>query len=134
MRPTIIVIFLLINLVSFGQSTTYINNYGTNYINGKSGEFKKSSFTWTIVQNGNSYNISTNANNESFNVTYLRFDNNDKLYVYKVIGSGIFDGSRVVKVMTTGKLSDYSNGTISQLNILAILFADDTGFIFKLNK
>jgi len=36
--------------------------------------------------------------------------------------------------MTNGKLSDYAKGIVSDLNLLAILLADDTGYMYKLNK
>lgn len=134
MRQTFIVMLLLMTITVFSQSTTYKNNYGTNYVNGKTGNFNKSSFSWTIAKNGNTYNIKTNATTETFDVTYSYFDSNNKLYVYKIVGNGSFDGSRVKIVMTNGKLSDYAKGTIKEKNLLAILFVDNTGYMYKLNK
>jgi len=125
---------LLITLVTLGQSTTYKNNYGTNYIGGRTGNFNKSSISWTITQIDNNYNIKNNVNSESFNVTFSYFDSTNKLYVYKVVGRGNFDGSQVKIIMTNGKLSDYAKGIVSDLNLLAILLADDTGYMYKLNK
>lgn len=134
MKNFLLLILLLAGVSCFGQTTTFNNNFGTNYVNGKTGTFNKSSFNWTITQNGNNYNIKTNATKESFNVTFSHFDSNNKLYVYKTIGTGSFDGSRVVLVMTNGKLSDYAKGSTGQLNLLAILFADNSGYMYKLNK
>ena len=56
------------------------------------------------------------------------------LFVYKVKGSGLFDGSLVKLVMTNGKLSDYAIGSLEGGNILSILFTDNSGYIYKLNK
>ena len=131
---TIILIMLLTGVVAFSQSTTYNNNYGTNYMYGKTGSFNKSSFSWTITQNGNVYNIKCNITAESFNVTYSYFDSYNDLYVYKVVGTGSFDVSRVKALMTNGKLSDYAKGVTKEVNLLAILFIDDTGYMYKLNK
>ena len=131
---TIILIILLTGVVAFSQSTTYNNNYGTNYMYGETGNFNKSSFSWTITQNGNVYNIKTNITTESLNVTYSYFDKDNNLYAYKVVGTGNFDGSRVKVVMTNGKLSDYAKGVTKEINLLAILFIDDTGYMYKLNK
>jgi predicted transport protein len=134
MRPTLILIFLFATIVAFSQSSTYKNNYGTNIVNGKTGDFNKSSFSWTITQNGNLYNIKTNALAVSFNVTYSHFDSANKLFMYNVVGSGSFDGANVKIVMTTSKLSDYANGIIKDVNLLAIVFTDNSGYIYKLNK
>jgi len=86
MKFTSTFIMLLITLVTLGQSTTYKNNYGTNYIGGRTGNFNKSSISWTITQIDNNYNIKNNVNSESFNVTFSYFDSTNKLYVYKVVG------------------------------------------------
>lgn len=134
MRLTFILIFLFANTIVFSQSTTYKNNYGTNIVNGKTGNFNKSSFSWTITQNGNLYNIKTNALAASFNVSYSHFDSANKLFMYNVVGSGSFDGANVKIVMTTSKLSDYANGIIKEVNLLAIVFMDNSGYIYKLNK
>lgn len=125
---------MLLSSLSFGQSTTYKNNLGTNYMYGKTGNFNKSSFTWTITKNANSFNIKTNATNESFNLIYSRYDTKNKLHIYKIVGSGRFDGSFVKEVMTSGNLDDYANGIVTELSLLAILFEDNTGYIYRLGK
>lgn len=134
MKKFITLLLLCSGLVCQGQSTTYKNNFGTNYINGETGSFNKSSFAWTISQIGTNYIIKTNAISDSFNVTYSHFDSTNKLYIYKAIGNANFDGSKVVRVMTNQKLSDLAKGTTGQLNLLAILFQDNTGYMYKLNK
>jgi len=116
------------------QSTTYRNNYSTNIINGETGHFNKSSFTWTITQNGNIYNINTNAVSGSFNVTYSGYNSENKLYYYNAVDSANFDGSRVKMVMVNGKLSDYANGNLDNGNILSIISVDNSGYIYKLGK
>ncbi|MCD4768892.1 MAG: hypothetical protein K8R35_01835 [Bacteroidales bacterium] len=131
---SLMVLVILSSAFAVCQSTTYRNNEGTNYVNGMTGKFNKTSFTWTITKNKDSYNIKTNALTESFNVTYSYYDNANMLYVYKIVGVGDFDGSRVSIVMSTGKLSDYAKGITSKLNLLAILFEDNTGYMYKLNK
>jgi hypothetical protein len=134
MKQFLILIFLFASTLSFSQSTIYKNNYGTNIVNGKTGNFNKSSFSWTITQNSNSYNIKTNAVTTSFNVSYSHFDSENKLYMYNVVGNGSFDGAKVKTVMSTGKLSDYANGIVKEINLLAIVFSDNSGYIYKLNK
>jgi hypothetical protein len=134
MKQILILIFLFASTLAFSQSTTYKNNYGTNIVNGKKGNFNKSSFSWSITQNGNSYNIETNAVTTSFNVSYSHFDSENKLYMYNVVGNGSFDGAKVKTVMSTGKLSDYANGIVKEINLLAIVFSDNSGYIYKLNK
>lgn len=132
MKQILTIILLFIGISVFGQSTTYKNNFGANIINGSVGNFQKSSFSWTITQIGNKYKIKTNAVSKSFNVSYSKFDNKNKLYIYKVTGSGIFDGNLVKLIMTNGKLSDYAKGTQNGGNLLTILFTDNTGYIYKL--
>jgi hypothetical protein len=122
------------SLTTFGQSTTYKNVYGTNFINGKTGNFTKSSFSWVISQKEKVYNIKATILEESFNVTYSYFDSANKLYVYKVVGNARFDNNHVKLVMTNGKLSDYAEGVTGAVNLLAILFAEDYGLMYKLNK
>jgi hypothetical protein len=134
MKRAITLLLILCGYACYGQSTTYSNNLGTNYINGRTGTFNKSSFTWTISQNGTQYNIKTNATSTSFNVIYSHFDSSNKLYMYKSIGNADFDGSRVISVMSNMKLSDLAKGTTGQLNLLAIVFEDNSGYIYKLNK
>jgi hypothetical protein len=134
MKQFLILIFLFASTLAFSQSTIYKNNYGTNIVNGKTGNFNKSSFSWTITQNSNSYNIKTNAVTTSFNVSYSHFDSENKLYMYNVVGNGSFDGAKVKTVMSTGKLSDYANGIVKEINLLAIVFSDNSGYIYKLNK
>ncbi|MGK0307791.1 MAG: hypothetical protein ACI8RP_000747 [Urechidicola sp.] len=134
MKQFLILIFLFASTLSFSQSTIYKNNYGTNIVNGKTGNFNKSSFSWTITQNSNSYNIKTNAVTTSFNVSYSHFDSENKLYMYNVVGNGSFDGAKVKTVMSTGKLSNYANGIVTEINLLSIVFFDNSGYIYKLNK
>ena len=134
MRQLLIGLLVLTTTALFSQSTTYNNNYGTNYIRGITGSFNKSSISWTITQKNNSYDIKTSATGESFNVSYAYYDQINKLYVYKPNGNEKFDGSRVKLVMTNGKLSNYSKGIIKKDNILGILFIDDTGYMYNLNK
>lgn len=134
MKKTLMILLIFYGFACYGQSTTYKNNFGTNYINGRTGNFNKSSFTWTISQNGTQYNIKTNAISDSFNVTYSHFDSSNNLYMYKPSGNPNFDGSRIISVMSNVKLSDLAKGTIGQLNLLAIVFQDNTGYIYKLNK
>lgn len=129
MKQILIYTLLTISLVGSSQSTTFTNNYGTNIINGQTGKFSKSSFSWTITKRGNIYNIKTNALSESINVSYSHYDSENKLYNYKVSGSASFDGSRVKLVMTNGKLSDYANGNTQSVNILSIIFYDNSGYI-----
>ncbi|RKE04432.1 hypothetical protein [Marinifilum flexuosum] len=133
MKKAITIILLFISAVACGQVTTFKNNYGANIINGKIGTFKKSSFSWTITKKGNLYNIKTNAVTGSFNVVYSHFDHDNKLYVYKANGSGVFDGSVVKLVMTNGKLSSYADRNIKSGNLLTILFYDNSGYLYKLN-
>lgn len=132
MNKLLTIILVLTSVIAFGQSTTYRNNYGANIINGSVGRFNKSSFTWTVKQEGNIYNIKTNAVSRSFNVIYSHIDKANKLYVYKVQGIGLFDGSAVKLVMTNGKLSDYAKGRLEGGNILTILLVDNIGYIYKL--
>lgn len=134
MRQIFFLIFLFASTLAFSQSTTYKNNYGTNIVNGKTGNFNKSSFSWTITQNGNFYNIKTNALAVSFNVSYSHFDSANKLFMYNVVGDGSFDRAHVKIVMTTSKLGEYANGIIKAVNLLAIVFTDNSGYIYKLNK
>ena len=134
MKSLIVIVLLLAGIVVQGQSTTYSNNFGTNYVNGKTGNFTKSSFTWTITQTGNNFVIKTNAISDSFTVTYSHFDNANKLYVYKPVGQADFDGSRVTLVLTNGKMSEFAKGSTAPLNLMAILFADNSGYMYKLNK
>jgi hypothetical protein len=134
MKQFLILIFLFASTLAFSQSTIYKNNYGTNIVNGKTGNFNKSSFSWTITQNSNSYNIKTNAVTTSFNVSYSHFDSENKLYMYNVVGNGSFDGAKVKTVMSTGKLSNYANGIVTEINLLSIVFSDNSGYIYKLNK
>ncbi len=134
MRQIFFLIFLFASTLAFSQSTTYKNNYGTNIVNGKTGNFNKSSFSWTITQNENFYNIKTNALAVSFNVSYSHFDSANKLFMYNVVGDGSFDGAHVKIVMTTSKLGEYANGIIKEVNLLAIVFTDNSGYIYKLNK
>jgi hypothetical protein len=132
MKQFLILIFLFASTLSFSQSTIYKNNYGTNIVNGKTGNFNKSSFSWTITQNSNSYNIKTNAVTTSFNVSYSHFDSENKLYMYNVVGNGSFDGAKVKTVMSTGKLSNYANGIVTEINLLSIVFFDNSGYIYNL--
>ena len=134
MRIIPVFILLLSTVVSFGQTTTYKNVEGTNYINGRTGQFNKSSITWTISQNEDNYNIKANELAQSFNVTYSYFDNANKLYVYIPVGSGKFDNNTVKLVMTNGKMSDYAKGASSDVKILAILFEEDYGLMYKLKE
>jgi len=133
MRQLVTIILVFFSAIAFSQSTTYRNNYGANIINGVVGKFNKSSFTWSVTQNGNKYNIKTNAVSRSFNVSYSHMDTKNNLYVYKIQGIGLFDGSAVKLVMTNGKLSDYAKGNLKGGNLLTILLIDNTGYIYKLN-
>lgn len=132
MRQLLTALLVFISVVAFSQSTTYSNNYGTNIMNGQVGNFNKSSFSWTVSKAGKLYTISTDAVSRSFNVTYSHTDKANNLYVYKVKGTGLFDGNAVKLVMTNGKLSDYAKGSLEGGNVLTILFIDNTGYIYKL--
>jgi len=116
------------------NSTTYRNNHGTNIMNGEVGNFRKSSFSWTITQIDGKFNIRTNALSGSFNVVYSHYDSPNKLYHYNVSGSGYFDNAIVKLVMTSGKLSEYASGDLSRGNLLKILFTDNNGYLYKLGK
>ena len=134
MRQLLTIILVFISVVALGQSTTFSNNYGANIINGEVGSFNKSSFSWTVSKAGNLYTISTDAVSTPLKVLYSHTDKANDLYVYKVKGSGLFDGATIKLVMTNGKLSDYSNGDVTNGNILTIIFTDNSGYIYKLNK
>jgi len=134
MKKILTLFFLLVSVAVYCQSTTYRNNLGTNIINAKTGNFIKSSFTWTIKQTGNIYNIKTDAVTGSFNVTYSSYDSGNKLYCYNVVGSANFDGSRVKMVMVNGKLDDYAKGNLDNGNILSIIFVDNSGYFYRLGK
>ena len=133
MKASLTILFLCLGLVSLSQ-TTYQNNLGANYVNGKTGPFVKSSVAWTITQDGSNYKLKTNVSNEVITVTYSKQDEPNNLYIYRPVGIVKFEGGLVISVMTSGKLSDFAKGKSSEVNILAIRFTDETGFIYRLGR
>jgi hypothetical protein len=134
MKKLILALVLMSGMTVYGQTATYRNNYGTNYINGQTGSFTRSSVSWTITQKGNTYTINTDAVSGAITVGYSHFDSSNKLYIYTPSGAASFDGNWVVSVMTNKKLSDLAKGSTEQPIIMSIVFSDNTGYIYKLNK
>lgn len=120
-------------------SHTFSNNYSTNYMYGKTGDLKKSSVSWIITNVGNGiYQVTYTPcfNNQcSINVKYSHYDSSNKLYVYVPSGENKFDGAFLKQVMSSGKLSAFSNGIVlSGENVMGIIFTDDTGYIMALSE
>jgi hypothetical protein len=70
MKKLLLIMLMFISTYAYCQKTTYKNNYGTNIMNGKVGNFNKSSFSWTVEKTKNCYSITTNANTDILKVVF----------------------------------------------------------------
>lgn len=136
-------LLLIIAVVSSGllmqaQSHTFSNNHGAAYISGQTGDFSEFPMRWIISNAGNgNYNIYYSiclCGQCSLEVKYSHFDLSKKMHIYVPVDSEYFEGDTVKYVMSSGKLSEYSNGIAPKdMNVLGIVFTDDTGLIYALS-
>ena len=139
MKKLILIIAVVLGgLLMQAQSHTFSNNYGAAYRSGQTGDFSEFPMRWIISNVGNgSYNINYSiclCGQCSLEVKYSHFDQSKKMHIYVPYGSKYFEGDTVKQIMSSGKLSDYSNGIAPKdMNVLGIIFTDDTGLIYTLS-
>ena len=131
----LIIAIVFSGMLMQAQSHTFSNNMGTNYMNGKTGNLKKSSISWTFKNSSNGIYSITATYAGTFKVKYSHYDSTNKLYVYVPIGSAKFDGAKINQVMSAGKLSDYANGIAPRgKNVFGVVFTDNTGYLYTLSN
>jgi len=85
-------------------------------------EWSWSSISWTISKNGGGvYNLHALQMEESFNVEYVEYDNENKKYVYFPKNNVKLDNQYVLSVHSSQKLSDCADGNITTCEFIIIM-------------
>mgnify|MGYP005844171453 CR=1 FL=1 len=114
------------------QSHTYTLVEIAEMKDGDVSDFQQVTTQWTIATTDRGYNIKVSNKPDTIEVRFIELEEGQ--YLYRPRGGSLWNGKRVVYMMTNGKMSDYAKFEADNNRLIIINYSDGQTLLVKLLK
>jgi lipopolysaccharide export LptBFGC system permease protein LptF len=114
------------------QTHTYSEVEMAEMKDGDVGVFQKAKAKWAITNTDRGYKIKVSGQRDTIEVRFIALEEGQ--YLYRPRGGSMWNGKRVVYMMTNEKMSDYAKFNESDNRLIIINYSDGQTILVKLLK